>query len=207
MSQYPGNDDRDDLVAALSFSGSGESADDGGEESAIGALSAYAPVADSDEESAVDTLHAYAPVQTEETETQMETIRTQSQTAEEEEEDEASLIQMFTVTNPPQTVSVSALIDGRTQQIDLSPKAASMSEPELVEEIIILADLARQKGLAGQHSYLLGNEFLVGSIGGMGYNSNEVLRDFMENGIGMPTPEKAAEAQAEVFAARYKDVK
>jgi hypothetical protein len=196
----PGDDDNhDDLAAALSFSGAAESDDDSDEESA---LRAYAPTADADEESALGTLHAYAPAEPEDTATELDTIRSQAQASDEEEEDEESAVQLFTVTNPPQTVSVSALIDGRTQQIDLSPKL-SMTEAELKDEVLVLAELARQKGLAGQHTYLLDNDFLSESLSEMGVDGNDFLRDFMETGMGMPTPEQAAEAQAEVFATRY----
>lgn len=103
----------------------------------------------------------------------------------------------------PETVSVSALMDGRTQRVELSPKVTSMSETELAEEILVIADLARQKGLAAQHSYLLGDDSLSETMREMGIDGNDVVRDFMENGIGLTTPEQAAAAQAEVFATRY----
>jgi hypothetical protein len=110
------------------------------------------------------------------------------------------------VTNPPETVSVSALIDGRTQRVRLSPKANSLTESELAEEIIVLAGLARKKGLAGQHTYLLENASQIEGLDGLtelGVDSNQLLRDFMDAGMQLPTPEQADAAQAEVFAARY----
>jgi len=175
----PKNDDHDDLTA-LDFS----VADDG-----------------SGEQSGADTLHEYAPAEPEDTGTELDAVHWQ--TEETEEEDEHNALQLFTVTNPPETVSVSALIDGRTHQVELSPKVTSMSESELADEILVLADLARQKGLAGQHTYLLGNDLLLEGMRDWGFDGSAVLRDFMENGLGMPTPEQAEAAQAEVFATRY----
>ncbi|CDO85912.1 hypothetical protein AWC29_08020 [Mycobacterium triplex] len=50
------------------------------------------------------------------------------------------------MTNPPKTVSVAALMDGRTQRVRLSSKVTSMTETELAAEIVVLADLAYKKG-------------------------------------------------------------
>ena len=99
-----------------------------------------------------------------------------------------------------------SLIDGRTQRVRLSPKANSLTESELAEEIIVLAGLARKKGLAGQHTYLLENASQIEGLDGLtelGVDSNQLLRDFMDAGMQLPTPEQADAAQAEVFAARY----
>ncbi|OBH39609.1 hypothetical protein A5692_00555 [Mycobacterium sp. E342] len=195
MPQY---DDRDDL-AALDFSAA-ESGSDVLEES--DALDFSAPAED-DEESSVDALHDYAPSEPEDLDTDLAAIESQTDTGREAGEGEEEAPQEFTVTNPPETVSVSALMDGRTQRVELSPKVTSMSEAELAEEILVIADLARQKGLAAQHSYLLGDDSLSETMREMGIDGGEVVRDFMENGIGLVTPEQAAAAQAEVFATRY----
>ncbi|BBZ46758.1 hypothetical protein [Mycobacterium parmense] len=173
--------DGDAGADALDFSGVDH---DGGDESAVDALDEYVPAQPADE-SELDAIHAQAGASAP------------------EEEDEGEAVQTFTVANPADTVSVSALIDGRTQRVELSAKVTSMTEHELAEEILVLADLARQKGLAGQHDYVLENEILAGTMRQMGLDRNEVLRDFMENGIGLPTPEQAEAAQAEVFATRY----
>ena len=66
--------------------------------------------------------------------------------------------------------------------------------------------MARKKGLAGQHTYLLENASqteVLQELGEIGLDSNQILRDFMEAGMQFPTPEQADAAQAEVFAARY----
>jgi hypothetical protein len=81
-----------------------------------------------------------------------------------------------------------------------------MTESELAEEIVVLAELARQKGLAGQHTYLIQNapqtEGLQ-ELSEIGLDGSEILRAFMETGMQLPTPEQAADTQAEVFASRY----
>lgn len=127
--------------------------------------------------------------------------------AEETQEEEEGGVQLFSVVNPPVTVMVSALMDGRTQRVKLSPKAANQTESELADEIVALAELARQKGLAGQHTYLLENASQVEGLDALsdfGLDGSELLRTFMETGMQLPTPDQAAEAQAEVFATRYR---
>ncbi len=194
----PEYDDHDDL-AALDFSGV-ESDSEAVEES--DALDFSSPD-DNDEESDVDALHDYAPSEPEDTGTDLAAIESQTDATQEAEADGEEAAQMFSVTNPPETVSVSALMDGRTQRVELSPKVTSMTESELADEILVIADLARQKGLAAQHSYLLEDASLSETMRELGMDGNEVVRDFMENGIGLTTPEQAAAAQAEVFATRY----
>lgn len=192
------HDDHDDL-SALDFSAV-ESGSDTLEES--DALDFSAP--GDDEEPDVDALHDFAPTAPEEdSDTDLAAIESQTDAAPEAGEDDEETPQEFTVTNPPETVSVSALMDGRTQRVELSPKVTGMSEAELADEILVIADLARLKGLAAQHSYLLEDDSLSETMRELGMDGNDVVRDFMENGIGLTTPEQAAAAQAEVFATRY----
>lgn len=204
----PQHDDHDDL-AALDFSayepGSG---DDGAAES--DALD-FSVANDGGEESAVDALGEYAPAEPEDGETELDAIAAATE-AEEQEEDEEQGRQMFTVINPPETVSVSALMDGRTERVRLLPKATNMTESELADEILVLADLARQNGLAGQHtylhSYLQDNPVLEetlsesGELGELGLDVAAV-GELMDTFRPLPTPEQADAAQAEVFATRY----
>lgn len=170
----PGDDNHDDL-AAMDFSVAND---------------------DSGEKSAVDALETYVPAQPEDAGTAMAAMRSQTQATGEDEDEDA--VQLFTVTNPPMTVRVSALMDGRIKQIDLSAKLTGISESDLADEILVLADLARQKGLAGLHTYLLedDSELELGDTGG--------LPDFVKSaGLDLPTPEQVAAEQAEVFATRY----
>ena len=140
--------------------------------------------------------------------TTMDAIESVTEVADDETmADEEDGVQLFSVINPSVTVMVSALMDGRTHRVKLSPKVASQTESEIADEIVALAELARQKGLAGQHTYLLENAPQaegMDALSDFGVDSTELLRTFMETGMQLPTPDQAEQAQAEVFAARYR---
>jgi hypothetical protein len=199
----PQHDEHDDL-AALDFSSHQSASDDDSHEQSD-ALDFSAAADDSGEESDVEALSEFAPTEPEEAETELEAIAAATE-ASEDEADEEDGVQQFTVTNPAGTVSVSALMDGRTHRVKLSPTATKLTESELAEEITVLAGLARQKGLAGTHTHLLDNASEVEGLqelNNLGLDGDEVFRDFVEIGMQLPTPEQADAAQAEVFAARY----
>lgn len=165
----PWDDDDHDDLAALDFSG----ADNGGEQSVLDVFDEYVP-----SEKTGDTggdLDASATP------------------CEEEEELQWSL---FTVTNPPGTVTVSAYLDGRVQQVDLTAKVTNMTEPQLAEEILVLADLARQKARSAQYAYIFKAMCELGQ-------DNAATRDFLSRDLDLPSPEEATMATAEVFATRY----
>lgn len=149
-----------------------------------------------------DFLGDYTPAETDDAEAELDAL---AEETEEEDEEDVLAPYTYTVTNPPGIVSVSALIGGRIREVELSPKARSMSEDELADEIIVLAGLARQKALAGQQTYLMESELLADGMREFGLDSRDVVRDFMQIGMGMPSPEQAEAAQAEVFATRYSD--
>jgi hypothetical protein len=203
----PQPDEHDDL-AALDFSSHQSGLDDDGHEDP-GALDFSAAADDSDGESDVEALAEFAPpIKPEADETELAAIAAATEASKDEEDDadEEDGGQQFTVTNPPGTVSVSALMDGRTQRVQLSPKASSLTESELAEEILVLSELARQKGLAGQHTYLFDNASQVEGLRDLdelGLDGNQVFRDFVQAGMRLPTPEQADAEQAEVFATRY----
>lgn len=191
------HDDHDDL-AALDFSSYTAEDDATAESDALD----FSAADDGAEESVVDALYKYVAAEPEDAEMELEAIHLATE-AVDAEEDEGDGLQLFTVTNPPETVSVSALLDGRTQRIQLGPTAASMSEVELADEILVLADLARQKGLAGQHAFLLESEAMTEGMHQIGLEDNEILRGLIDNVMHLPTQEQADAAQAEVFATRY----
>ncbi|WAJ45172.1 hypothetical protein OK015_01185 [Mycobacterium sp. Aquia_216] len=199
MSQH---DEHDDL-SALDFSSYQSGSDDNGHKD-VDALD-FSVTDESGEDSAVEALDAYAPIEDEEDDNELEAIAATTE-AVADEEDEEDIGPQFTVTNPPETVSVIALIDGRTQRVKLSPTATKLTEAELSEEIVVLAELARQKGLAGQRSFVMDsasqNEGLQ-QLNDAGFDSTQLLRDFVESGMRLPTAEQADAEQAEVFAARY----
>jgi hypothetical protein len=103
---------------------------------------------------------------------------------------------LFTVTNPPGTVAVSAHFDGRVQRIELSPEAATDSEDHLAAEIVVIAGLATQRARAAQFSYMLEG------MQDHGHDTADT-RDFLNHSIGLPSPADADAAEAEVFATRY----
>jgi hypothetical protein len=174
MVDLPGNEDHDDL-AALDFSGG------------------Y-----SGQESAMDAFDDYAPPQAEPEDTgdDLEVLQTLTEAEEEVEPD------LFTVSNPQKSVTVTALMDGSIQRVELTDKVRNMTESDLAEEIFVIADLARQKARAAQH------ELLVDTMAEAEKDSPDraasaLLRDFVGMTMNLPTPEEAAAAEKEVFATRY----
>ncbi|BBX99068.1 DUF2694 domain-containing protein [Mycobacterium lacus] len=169
----PGNNYDSDDLGALDFSGGGD------EESSIGAFDDYAPAGATETEVAgaeLDALHGLT---------------------EKEEEPE---LEMYTVTNPQGSVSVTALMGGIIQRITVTDKASSMTESGLADEIFVIADLARQKARAAQHTFMFEN---MSEMTGEGPEESALLREFVGMTLNLPTPEEAAAAEAEVFATRY----
>lgn len=115
------------------------------------------------------------------------------------EEDEFSW-ERTTVTNPLETVSVTALMDGKTHTVELSPGAASMTESELAAEVLVIADLASQRATSVLHT------LLADSMQAQGLEGGGTMADVLGSRfLGLTPPKQAAEAQAEVFAARYRN--
>lgn len=112
-----------------------------------------------------------------------------------EADDEAPL-PAFTVTNPPGTVTVSTFLDGRVKTIDLSPKAAEMTESDLADEIVVIASLATQDAKSAQYAFMLEGMREQG-------HDDAATRDFLTRDLDLPTPEQAHSARAQIFATRY----
>lgn len=167
---YPldGDDDRDDL-AALDFS----VGYDDGEESVLGVFDDYLP-SDETTDAGGDWNAIAAP-------------------GVEEEELQSPL---FTVTNPAGTVTVSAFMDGHIQEIELTAKVTNMTEAHLADEILVIADLARQKARSAQY------ESISEAMRELGQD-NATTRDFLARELRLPSPAEATAAAAEVFATRY----
>ena len=187
-----GDDDHDNL-AALDFSSA---------EAAPADSQAYdmdfGTDDDRDPGSGLADLDEYAPAQIADAVTVEDIIDSQTGDDDEHAEDDAP-VPMFTVTNPPGTVSVSSLMDGRIQQIDLAPSVTAMTEPQLAEEIRVIADLARLKGLAGQYA------FMTTMMYREELHNGADVRVVLEEGLELPSPQQADEAQADVFASRYSE--
>lgn len=167
----PGDDDDHDDLAALDFS-----VDDGGEESTFDAFDGYVRAQPSDDEEVFDPFEGFG-----------------AKTPDEEQEPSSPL---FTVTNPLGTVSVSAYLDGRVHRIDLTAKATNMTEPQLAEEILLIAGLARQKARSAQYAFMLDGMRDLG-------HDNVATRDFLSRDLGLPSPEEATAETAQLFATRY----
>jgi hypothetical protein len=103
---------------------------------------------------------------------------------------------LFTVTNTPGTVAVTAYLNGCVQRVDLAPNVTDMTEHQLSEEIRVIAVLARMKARSVMHA------FLVEGMHRMGYDTAGLSAGLTRD-MDMPTPEQAAEATAQVFATRY----
>lgn len=188
-------DDHDEL-AALDFNAD---APDSDEFEQPDALDFSAPEDDGSEESVDDALATFSPAEPADTEANLDALDSQTEVSGEVQDDTAD---GCTVTNPPETVSVSALLDGTPDHVRLSPTATGMTEAELADEILVIADLARQKALAAQQSYWQEDGALAEAMRDLGSGA-DVVGQFMKSGIGLTTPEQAAAAQAEVFATRY----
>lgn len=111
---------------------------------------------------------------------------------------DAVLAIYFTVTNPPGTVSVSALANGLPAHIDLSPRVVEMTESELAEEIVLIARLAGQNALAGQ------GLILSGILERLGIDRMSI-RNHLEHDAGLPSVEAVLAEKAQIFATRYRD--
>lgn len=190
----PGGDDDHDDLAALDFYGSDPvSTDDHS-----GGYDFYAGEEVSHDDTGVDALHSYsaAPDPVDDG-GDLDTLHSLT-----EDEDEEEEIELYTVTNPPGSVAVSALIDGRIHKIELTGGAGRMTESQLAEEIVVIAELARRKARAGQQATILASMEESEDIGA---EERAALKNFLGSSLQLPTEEEAAAAEAEVFAERYAD--
>ena len=186
-----GNDYHDNL-AALDFS-STEAAPDDSQAYDMD----FGTDDDRDAESGLADLDEYAPAEIADVVTVEDII--DSQTGDADEHDDDAPGPMFTVTNPPGTVSVSSLMDGSIQKIDLAPSVTTMTESQLAEEIRVIADLARRKGLAGQYT------LMATMLYSEAHHNGAEVRAVLEQGLELPSPQQADETQADVFASRYSE--
>ena len=111
-------------------------------------------------------------------------------------EDDERPVPLFTVTNPPGTVTVTTFMDGRVQQIELSPKVTNMTETDLADEIVVIAGLATQDARSAQYAFMLEDMRQQG-------HDNVATRDFLARDLDLPSPEDAETSRAQVFATRY----
>ncbi|MEM6107689.1 hypothetical protein AAHS21_15825 [Mycobacterium sp. 050272] len=195
MPQY---DDGQDDIAALTFSDFSQPGAD--RDSDVQALVFSAASDGGAQESTIEDLRAWAPTQPDDgVAGEGDAMRAQvsgAGDADGADQDEASQF-LATVANPSRTIVVTAQLDGSVQQLKLSSEVASMAESALADEILAIADLARQKGLAVQRAMV--SAFMTGMALDRDLN-DDVVRQALEE---LPTPEQAEESRAEVFASRY----
>jgi hypothetical protein len=112
------------------------------------------------------------------------------------EEEQQLLSPLYTVTNPPGTVSVTVYLSGHIHHVELTPKVSEMSEQELAAEVRVIAELARQRARSELHAFLLEGVRMMG-------HDPAAMRDSLIRELDMPTPEQAAATAARVFSTRY----
>jgi hypothetical protein len=105
-------------------------------------------------------------------------------------------VPLFTVANPPGTVTVTTFLDGRVNRIELSPKATTMTEDQLADEIVVIARLATQDARSAQYSFMLDGMREQG-------HDDFATHDFLTRDLDLPSPDQARAARAQVFATRY----
>jgi hypothetical protein len=105
-------------------------------------------------------------------------------------------VPVFTVTNPPGTVTVTAFLDGRVKQVELSLKVTDMTEADLADEIVVIAQLATQDARSAQYAYMLEGMRQQG-------HDDVATRDFLARDLDLPTPDEAKAARAQLFSTRY----
>ena len=88
---------------------------------------------------------------------------------------------VFAVTNPPGTVTVTAFLDGRVKQVDLSPKVTDMTEADLADEIVVIAGLATADARSAQYAYMLEGMRQQG-------HDDVTTRDFLARDLDLPIP-------------------
>jgi hypothetical protein len=110
--------------------------------------------------------------------------------------DDEPPVPVFTVANPPGTVTVTAFMDGRVKEIELSPRATELTEYELADEIVVIAGLATQEAKSAQYAFMLEGMRDQG-------HDDAATRDFLARDLDLPTPEEARRARADLFATRY----
>lgn len=160
----------------------------------LAAFDFFAPTNESTA-SDLDALDAFAEYRTAHDESDPDAVETFEPPVDDAPADE-QFGPTFTVTNPPGTVTVTTLTDGRVQRVDISQKASTMTEAHLAEEIVVIATLATQEARAAQYEYMLDGMRQQG-------HDDVATRDFLRRDLDLPSPDDAVAARAHVFTTRY----
>lgn len=101
---------------------------------------------------------------------------------------------LFTVTNPSGTISATAALGGRLEQVDVHD-VSRFDEAQLADEILELAVLAKEKAQAAQH------EVIVELMRRLGHD-RAGMSAFLTYSIGLPSLDVVSRRLAAAFAAR-----
>lgn len=103
---------------------------------------------------------------------------------------------LVTATSPSRSVTATGFMDGRVFQVLLSSQVTRMTESELADEIVTTCTLTSMQAEAAQH-YLLAT--LMRALG----QDPASTRSFLEQAIGLPTPETVISEKARMLADHY----
>lgn len=113
-----------------------------------------------------------------------------------ENSDEGMPDMRFSASNPSQMVTVTALLNGMVDYIELSPQAGhETTERDLAAEIIAVAEVAAKKAQSAQ--YELGYEMMR-----LQGQDRDAIRGIVEGMLHLPTPEQALASEAEFTSRR-----
>lgn len=109
------------------------------------------------------------------------------------DEDGEADLPLVNAMNPPGTVTVSAYLTGNIQSIELTPDVTALTERELAEEILVVAEVATKRATATMH--VLSVELFTAQ--GV---EREVAETFMRDNTPYATPADAIAAEATLVA-------
>ena len=105
-------------------------------------------------------------------------------------------VPLFTVTNPPGTVTVTTFMDGRIHRIELSPKADLDDRNESCRRDRRDRGSGHPDARSAQYSFMLEGMRQQG-------HDDVATRDFLARDLDLPSPEEAAATRTQVFTTRY----
>ncbi|OBF44334.1 hypothetical protein A5719_07660 [Mycolicibacterium peregrinum] len=185
------DDAADDSLDALDF----DTEVFGNDGSGLDALPDYAggdASYDATHDSGLDSVHDYPSHEIDEVED--DGFGAFDGEAEPEDHEQIPVVQAI---NPPGTVTVTAYLNGSVAQVDLDPKATTMTEAQLADEIRFVAGVAAKRATAVMH---IG---VVNMLTEQGMALHEA-RDFVATNMPYATPEQAGEAELALIA-RHRD--
>lgn len=111
-------------------------------------------------------------------------------------EDAAGLMpdMKFAASNSAQTVTVTALLNGMIDSVELSPRAGlDTTEGELAAEIVSVAEVAATKAMSAQYE-------LVYEVMQLQGQDRDSIRGLVEGIMRLPTPEQAIAAESDFLS-------